>query len=239
MCTIAIIPARSGSKSLPHKNIRDFCGQPLLVHSIQHARAAETIDRVFVSTDSEEYRQIALASGAECPFLRPETISQDMSRDVEFVAHFLDYMKQAEPETRIGLIVHLRPTCPIRSVGLIDACVRDLRQHNDSTCLRTVVPYSGKSIFKMITRDVTTGAVAPAFSSFQNVEAPYDGCRQEINVDVFSPNGCIDVIRPETVRIYGSVSGPRMRLYVMDTETIDIDVQDDFERAEKLKKYVM
>lgn len=234
MCTIAIVPARSGSKSLLHKNIRDFCGQPLLVHSIRHAQAAETVDRVFVSTDSEEYRQIALAAGAECPFLRPTDISQDLSRDVLFVAHFLDYMRQHEPETRINLIVQLRPTCPVRPAGLIDACVRALRP--ESTCLRTVVPYCGKSIFKMMVVDAATGTVTPAFSTFQGVPAPYDGCRQEISATVFEPNGCIDVIRPETVYEHGSVSGPRIQLYVMGSEPVDIDDMHDFARAETIAK---
>ena len=73
---LAIIPARSGSMSVPHKNIREFAGKPLLAHSIAQALAATTVTRVLVSTDSEDYRAIALKYGAEAPFLRPSKFAQ-------------------------------------------------------------------------------------------------------------------------------------------------------------------
>ena len=68
---LALIPARSGSKGVPHKNIRLMYGKPLLAHSIEHARASALISRVIVSTDSVEYAAIAREYGGETPFLPP------------------------------------------------------------------------------------------------------------------------------------------------------------------------
>jgi CMP-N-acetylneuraminic acid synthetase len=86
MSVLAIVPARRGSKSVPDKNVASFRGRPLLVHSIEHGLLARNVDRVLVSTDSPRYREIALAAGAEAPFLRPEALAGDLSTDLEVFA---------------------------------------------------------------------------------------------------------------------------------------------------------
>ena len=80
----AIIPARSGSKGVPNKNIMVLGGYPLIAYSIVVAKKCSTIDRVIVSTDSEEYARIALKYGAEVPFIRPSDISNDSATDHQF-----------------------------------------------------------------------------------------------------------------------------------------------------------
>ncbi|MST04246.1 MAG: acylneuraminate cytidylyltransferase family protein, partial [Candidatus Pacebacteria bacterium] len=80
---LAIVPARGGSKRIPNKNIKPLCGKPLLVYAIEQGKASKYIDRVIVSTDSEEIKAIALKYGAEVPFLRPTEISGDSSTDLE------------------------------------------------------------------------------------------------------------------------------------------------------------
>ena len=74
MSVLAIVPARSGSKSVPDKNVASFRGRPLLVHSVAHGLAARNVDRVLVSTDSPRYRELALAAGAEVPFLDRKSV---------------------------------------------------------------------------------------------------------------------------------------------------------------------
>ena len=93
---LAIIPARSGSKGLPGKNIRNFLGKPLIVHAIDHAKKSRLVDRVIVSTDSEAYRQLAIRSGAEAPFLRPKDISEDRSTDLDCFVHALNWLQDNE-----------------------------------------------------------------------------------------------------------------------------------------------
>ena len=88
----AIIPARSGSKGVKNKNIMQLDGHPLMAHSIVAAKKCKTIDRVIVSTDSEEYAEIARQYGAETPFIRPKSISGDAATDIEFFKHFVDFL---------------------------------------------------------------------------------------------------------------------------------------------------
>src|SRR5215475_291419 len=85
MIVYAIVPARSGSKGLPNKNILEVGGHPLIAYSIAFARKLG-IDRTIVSTDSEEYRAIALRYGAECPSLRDAAASSDTAQEAEILA---------------------------------------------------------------------------------------------------------------------------------------------------------
>ena len=120
--TIAIIPARSGSKGVPDKNIKLLAAKPLMAYSIMAARLARNIDRVIVSTDSEKYADIAREYGAEVPFLRPNSISTDTSSDYQFIRHALDWLVENEG-TQPEYLVHLRPTTPLREVCYIDLAV--------------------------------------------------------------------------------------------------------------------
>ena len=76
---LAIIPARAGSKGVIGKNIRILSGKPLIAHTINAAIDSKSVDRIIVSTDSEEIADIAIKYGAEVPFLRPTNISEDSS----------------------------------------------------------------------------------------------------------------------------------------------------------------
>jgi len=87
--TVALIPARSGSKGVKNKNILKVNGFPLLAFSIRAALLTKGIDRVVVSTDSRSYKKITLEYGADVPFLRPKNISGDRSTDYEFICHAL------------------------------------------------------------------------------------------------------------------------------------------------------
>jgi len=90
--TIALIPARGGSKRIPRKNIREFRGKPMIAYSIAAALEAEIFDQVIVSTDSEEIAGIARRHGAETPFLRPPELAGDFTTTAEVVAHALEWL---------------------------------------------------------------------------------------------------------------------------------------------------
>lgn len=89
---VAIIPARSGSKGVNDKNIRCLQGYPMISYSIAAAKMSENINRVIVSTDSEWYGRIAQYYGAEVPFLRPSELASDMSSDIEFMEHAINWL---------------------------------------------------------------------------------------------------------------------------------------------------
>ena len=138
MSVLAIVPARSGSKSAPHKNVASFRGRPLLAHSVEHALRARNVDRVLVSTDSPRYRELALAAGAEVPFLRPAELAQDLSTDLEVFRHALEWL-DAHEGYRPDVLVHLRPTAPTRRVADVENAVDLLLSDPDADSVRSVV----------------------------------------------------------------------------------------------------
>lgn len=112
MKNLAIIPARSGSKGLPDKNIKDLCGKPLIAYSIQAAIRSGVFDTVMVSTDSEQYAQIAKTAGAEIPFLRSAATASDSAGTWDAVLEVLTQY-QAQGIT-FDTVTVLQPTTPLR-----------------------------------------------------------------------------------------------------------------------------
>lgn len=128
----ALIPARSGSKGLPHKNILEVDGHPLIAYSIAFARKVG-VDRVIVSTDSEQYRAIALRYGAECPVLRSEAASSDTAREEDILADLATSLPRHSIRLP-DLWVWLKPVNPFRSVEMVQQALKILseRPHVDS-----------------------------------------------------------------------------------------------------------
>jgi N-acylneuraminate cytidylyltransferase len=90
---LAVIPARGGSKRIPRKNIREFAGKPMIAHSIECATGSGLFDRILVSTDDEEIREVALRSGAEVPFMRPAALADDHTGTTAVVAHAIKWIQ--------------------------------------------------------------------------------------------------------------------------------------------------
>ncbi|MFN8427912.1 MAG: acylneuraminate cytidylyltransferase family protein [Anaerolineales bacterium] len=136
--TLAIIPARGGSKGIPRKNIRNFAGYPLIAWSIAAAKQSSLVTRVIVSTDDEEIASVAREFGAETPFLRPAKFAEDNTTDLPVFEHALAWLAEHEnyhPE----IVVQLRPTSPIRPRGLVDDAIQVLLHHKDADSVRGVV----------------------------------------------------------------------------------------------------
>jgi N-acylneuraminate cytidylyltransferase len=90
---VAIIPARGGSRRIPRKNIRDFCGKPMIAWSIEAALGSGCFDRVLVSTDDQDIAETARAFGAEVPFMRPAALSDDYTGTTAVVAHAVEWLR--------------------------------------------------------------------------------------------------------------------------------------------------
>ncbi len=90
---LAVIPARGGSKRIPRKNIKEFCGQPMIAWSIQAAQASQCFDRILVSTDDTEIADVAKFYGAEVPFMRPKELSDDYTGTIAVIAHAIDWQQ--------------------------------------------------------------------------------------------------------------------------------------------------
>jgi CMP-N-acetylneuraminic acid synthetase len=222
---LALIPARSGSKVIPDKNIRLFRGLPLLAHSILQARAAQTITRAIVSTDSARYADIARSFGADVPFLRPSEIAGDLSTDLEVFQHALDWLGREE-DYRPAICVHLRPTYPSRGVADIDAVVRLLLETPQLDSVRSVA-VAPHTPFKMWFRE-ESGLLTPAIDG--GLDGAHSLPRQRLPT-VYLQNACIDAVRPQVVLEQGSMTGRRVFGYVMERHD-DIDSEADFERVQ-------
>lgn len=228
---LAIIPARGGSKGIPRKNIRDFAGYPLIAWSIAAGLKSELVTRVIVSTDDEEIAAVARAWGAETPFLRPAEFAQDKTTDLPVFEHALKWLAENE-NYHPDVVVQLRPTSPIRPVGLVDDAVRILLQHADADSVRGVVP-AGQNPHKMWRLPVGENGPMTNLLAVEGIEEPYNAPRQ-ILPDVYWQTGHIDAIRPAAI-LNGSMSGKTVYPILIDPDfTVDIDNLRDWVRYEWL-----
>lgn len=107
---IAVVPARGGSKRIPHKNIKDFCGKPIIAWSIEQAIKSECFDRIIVSTDDIEIARVAKRYGAEVPFIRPAELSDDHTGTTPVIAHAIRWvMEYIEPVANVCCIYATAP----------------------------------------------------------------------------------------------------------------------------------
>lgn len=121
---LAIVPARAGSKGLPGKNVRMLAGKPLLAWPIAAARASTHVDRVIISTDSQAFADIAVAHGADAPFLRPAELASDTAPSIGFILHAVDTLAQAGEA--YDYVVLLEPTSPLTEGSDVDAALAQL-----------------------------------------------------------------------------------------------------------------
>lgn len=127
MTVLALICARGGSKGLPGKNLRPLGGRPLIGWAIEQARAAATVDRVIVSTDSEEIAAVARAEGADVPFLRPPELAQDASPEWLVWRHALGFVRETDGAYPDCLLV-VPPTAPLRATEDLERCLAEYRK---------------------------------------------------------------------------------------------------------------
>lgn len=107
---VAVIPARGGSKRIPRKNIKNFCGRPIISYSIQAAKNSDLFDRIIVSTDDEEIAEISRVHGGETPFLRPKELSDDYTGTSAVIRHTLTWLKdQGEHVSHVCCIYATAP----------------------------------------------------------------------------------------------------------------------------------
>jgi len=221
---LCIIPARSGSKSLPHKNIKIYNDKPLRSHSILHAQKSKYNMRIIVSTDSKEYQQIANKYGAETPFLRPPEISLDNSLDIDFIKHTIKWLKIHE-NYNPDIILQLRPTSPTRKVDDIDKALDLFIENIDNyDSLRSVIEFD-KYPYKMY--NIENNILIPLFNSVNSITEPYNSLRQLLP-KCYLHNGYIDIFKTNIIE-NNTISGKKILPFVMDyNNNIDIDTENDW-----------
>jgi N-acylneuraminate cytidylyltransferase len=214
---LAIIPARGGSKGIPRKNVVELLGRPLLWWSVRSALDAETVTRTVLSTDDAQMADVGREAGAEVPFLRPAELAGDDVLDLPVFEHVLATLARTEGY-RPDLVVHLRPTSPLRPPGLVDEGVRTLAADPAADSLRAVtVPANNP--FKMWR--IADGVLVPLVDS--GIPEQYNQPRQALPA-AYWQTGTLDVMRPATILEQHSMTGRRILPMVIDPElAVDID----------------
>ena len=228
---LALIPARGGSKGIPRKNINLFAGYPLISYSIAAGAQAQSVTRIIVSTDDEEIAAEARKWGAETPFMRPVELAQDHTTDLPVFQHALRWLKDNEGYIP-DLVIHLRPTSPIRPRHCIDEAVALLQAHPGADSIRGVVP-SGQNPYKMWRLRGKDEPMTPLLQ-LDGVAEPFNSPRQSLP-PTYWQTGHIDVIRPRVILEDNSMSGRTILPYLIDPRyTVDIDTPFDWMRYEWL-----
>lgn len=223
---LGLIPARSGSKGLSGKNIKNFCNKPLIYWTIKPALASRCLDSVIVSTDSPKIAQISRKGGAWVPFLRPKYLAKDNSSTIDVILHALGFLKKMGKQ--YDLVMLLQPTSPLRSSEDIDNSIELLYRKKAkavvSVCEAEHSPYWSN----VLPADCNMG-------KFLRPEAENKN-RQELP-NFYRLNGAIYLADWNYLKFKKSFFGSKTYAYIMPHErSIDIDTQIDFKIAEFLKR---
>ncbi|MEZ9665368.1 pseudaminic acid cytidylyltransferase [Vibrio cyclitrophicus] len=122
---VAIIPARGGSKRIPRKNIKLFCGKPIIAYAIEVAKRAGYFDRIIVSTDDAEIANIAQAYGADVPYVRSAKSSDDQATLHDVVVEVLSLLPRTTQETKVALILPTSPLLKVETVHMVMECLEN------------------------------------------------------------------------------------------------------------------
>ena len=219
---IAFIPARSGSKRIPNKNIMEFCGHPLIAYTIISAVQSGIFDRIICVTDNEQYADIARFYGAEVPSLRPESISGDTSADIEWVNWAIKICEINNCQFDAYAI--LRPTSPFRSPESIRSAWRDLLSNMEATSIRAVEKCQ-QHPGKMWLYD---GGLIEAFWSEEIDGVPFHSNQYAKLPEIYVQNASLEIAWVNMTRKTNSISGNKIIPYFSkDYEGFDINYPID------------
>ncbi len=211
---------------MPRKNLKLLGGKPLIVWSIEAARAARELDRCIVSTDDDEIAAVARAHGAEVPFSRPAELARDTTPDLPVLQHALAWLAEHE-RYRPAMVVHLRPTLPFREPRQIDEVVRLMRA-SGADCVKSIYPekHHPEKMWRLEHGRLGAYQDSPLFRKFGS-----DFARQTLP-PVYWPAGLVDAIRAEVI-VAGSTVGEVVVPYCVDPDPcVDLDTERDFVIAE-------
>ncbi len=220
MKIFTIIPARAGSKRIINKNIVPICGKPMINYSIETSLKSSYISRTFVSTDSEEIALISLNAGAEAPFLRPKEISKDGSTDIEYMLHFLKYLKDNKQKLP-DYIVQLRPTIPVRDVKVLDNAIKLFTKNAKKRDSLRSVEALNRPIEKMFyVNKYLEPIIKTGNSDFNNYPC-------QLFKKTYITNGYIDICKTKIIE-KGNLYGNKITPF-FTKKSIDIDDEEDLE----------
>ncbi len=227
MKTIAIITARGGSKRIPKKNIKEFCGKPIIAYSIEAALRSGIFDEVMVSTDSKEIADIAKRYGANVPFLRSESTSNDYATTADVIQEVLAQYESIG-ET-FGTFCCIYPTAPFITKGKLKEAMSQFAG-SEADSLMSVVRYGFPPQRALVIRDGTLQYQYPEFAS----------CRSQDLEPIYHDCGQFYICKVNAFKKAHSVVCPKAVAYVIPEEEVqDIDTVSDWALAEAKYKTFM
>jgi len=225
---VAFVPARSGSERVRNKNVRPLAGHPLLAYAIETARRSDCVERVVVSTDSEEIAAVARWYGADVPFLRPAEYATSTSPDIEWLAYTLEHL-----EERYDLFALIRATNPFRGPEVVRRGLAQLLETPEADSIRAVElvkQHPGK--MWLLAEDGRT--MTPLLDQSDLDVAWHAGQYQALPA-VYAQNSALEIAWTRVVTETGTREGKMLAPFLTEgLEGFNVDDEDDWERAERL-----
>lgn len=222
----AFIFARGGSKGLPGKNIRSLNDRPLIEYAIQHALDSKLINKVFVSTDSEEIAEVAKKAGAEVPFLRPLNLASDNAGEWLAWQHAVNFVKKQY--NAFDIFVSLPATAPCRKLKDVERCIYEF-QNSEADMVFTVTEAQHNPHFTMVRQDEK--GFARLFNDDRYI------IRRQDAPKAYGITPVAYVTSPDFILKNSSVWDGSVKVVEVDAiSAIDIDQESDFYLAELVLK---
>lgn len=221
---IAIIPARSGSKSIKNKNLKKVKGISLLERAIKFAKGLKNINRVIVSTDSEKYQSISIKLGAECPFIRPKRYSGDKNLDIEVFKHCLHWLKKNE-NYKSDIVINLRPTYPIRKKKDFEFALKKIVKNKNIDSVKSIfpIPFPLEKTWKIGKKNFLLNTLDE-----KNLFEKWNYPRQNLS-KYYVQNGNIDIVRSKFILNQNKMSGKKI-YPIIQNHFYDVDELLDLKR---------
>jgi CMP-N,N'-diacetyllegionaminic acid synthase len=222
---LAIVPARGGSKGVPGKNVRPLAGRTLLEYVAVAARESARIDRIILSTDSEEIAEAGRKAGLEVPFMRPAELARDDTPMLPVLRHAIEEVERGGWAP--AYIVLLQPTSPLRRPVHIRNVISELvEQRADSVVTVIEVPKHFSPDYVMRIED---GHLRPFLPEGERITR-----RQDVR-PAYSRDGTVYAFRRDTIDRFGNIYGAQCRPLVIDArESLSIDTPSDWAAAEMI-----
>ena len=214
MTALYLIPARGGSKGIPHKNIKLLNGKPLIQYSIEVARELADDTDICLSTDDLQIKSVAEDLGLKVPFLRPDYLASDTASSSDVIVHALDFYSQQGKE--YDVVVLLQPTSPLRTVQNVKDCIA---LYSDEYDMVTTVKES--SVSAVLCRENPDGYLEKVIGK--------SNTRRQDAEKLYEYNGAVYVINTKAVKEKGLGGFTKIKKMVMAEEnSVDIDTMLDW-----------
>jgi pseudaminic acid cytidylyltransferase len=223
---IAVIPARGGSKRIPHKNVKLFAGRPMISYAIRTAFESQLFDRVIVSTDDAEIADTARSYGAEIPFIRPSELSDDQTATVPVIAHSIE--KCRELGMKFNVVCCIYPCVPFLQAQDLSSSLQVLNSSKAQFCFPVV------EFISPIQRALTMNALGILSPFFPENEL----ARTQDFISTFHDAGQFYWASSASWTSNSHIHSNAVGYPLPHWRTVDIDTPDDWSRAETIAKYL-